>query len=155
MESAVLESRWEETFDFWVFWEMCERKIKEMRWKSTRKWEKTKKHQNSKKKLGFVIRQYQFLSMRLRDEENTPWPRETKSRREQRALIERDKETQTKKSRTAYSFVFLKFFSRVENFFWVFFIRGCEFKRIYILVTKLTTFLYIYFKGCVNYFEGT
>ena len=78
MESAVLESRWDETFDFWGFWEMCERKIKEMWWKSTRKWEKTKKHKSSKKKLGFVIRQ--FLSMRLRDEENTPWSRETKSR---------------------------------------------------------------------------
>ena len=66
MESGVLELRWEETFDFW---EMCDRKINEMRWKSTRKWEKTKKHKNSKKKLGFVIGQYQFLSMRLRDEE--------------------------------------------------------------------------------------
>ena len=36
-----------------------------------RKWEKTKKRKNSKKKLGFVIRQYLFLSLRLKDEENT------------------------------------------------------------------------------------
>ena len=39
------------------------------------------------------------------------------------------------------------------KFFLGIFIRACEFKRIYILVTKLTTFLYLYFKICVNYFS--
>ena len=67
--------------------------------------------------------------------------------------------------RIAYSFVFLniflKFFQGLKIVLGIF-IRGCEFKedlhfffllnkRIYILATKLTTFLYIYFKGCVNY----
>ena len=47
---------------------------------------------------------------------------------------------------------FWNFFQGLKIFLGIF-IRGCEFKRIYILVTKLTTFLYIYFKGCVNYFS--
>ena len=61
--------------------------------------------------------------------------------------------------RLSYGIFFFFFLIFIWNFFQglkIFlgiFIRGCEFKRIYILVTKLTTFLYIYFKGCVNYFS--
>ena len=51
-----------------------------------------------------------------------------------------------------FCFFFWNFFQGLKIFLGIF-IRGCEFKRIYILVTKLTTFLYIYFKGCVNYFS--
>ena len=180
-----------------------------MQWKLTRKWEKTKKHKNSKKKLGFVIRQYQFLSMRLRDEENTPWQRETSHeentelrlreikrhrRRNHELELEcyvismiaglnlylgkmrrweiSDRELDWEFLRRVGYFIYFflasgyrmaYFFCFFLIFFWNFFqglkiflgifIRGCEFKRIYILVTKLTTFLYIYFKGCVNYFS--